>query len=355
MKAAHDTKAITKILFILILLLVTLISSIFTYLLVAGYYINLGIEIPENPTISIIDISLDIQNTETFSFTVLNPTYSPTEARITEIFVATEDDRTHKISSVNPQLPTSLDKGQRETFNCFWNWGDYTNEILKVIVVLEDGSGAVYKIETVTSVLEITSVAFSPANTQQFDVIIRNPESSNLDLNVTKITVTMENGTVFDVRQITPSIPKLLTIGTYNTFTCAWDWTQYRGMNATVTAYTSQGYAFHRIETTPNPALLTITNDRFTASDMTSFNITVKNSENSIVPANITTVEIFLNDGTTQEILVESPPDLPYILQIGDSVTLKCQFDWSQRRTETIAIIVRTPEGYLGYLQKTLP
>ena len=88
---------------------------------------------------------------------------------------------------------------------------------------------------------------------------------------------------------------------------------------------------------------------------MTNFNITVKNSENSIVAANLTLVELTFEDYTTEEVSIESPPDLPYTLQIGDTVTLKCLWDWSDNRGETIAITVETPEGYLGYIQQTLP
>jgi hypothetical protein len=354
-KIAQNVKAISRLLFILLLLLAMIIGSIFSYLVLAGYYINLGIEVPENTTISVTDVSLDIQNSETFNITILNPTYSPTSAKITEISVATQDNTVHKVLKVNPQLPYELDKGQEETFICDWNWGDYTDETVKVIVVVEDGSGAVYEIKTASAALEITSAVLTTADTQHFNVTIKNSEASASDLNVTKMTVTMENGTVFDVREVTPSIPKLLLVGTSYTFKCTWDWTQYRGMNATINVYTSQGYAFHRTETTPKAAQLSITAAIFSTADMTYFNITVKNSENSIVSADLTTVELLFSNGTTQEVPVESPPELPYTLPIGDTVTLKCLWDWSDNRTETVAIMVKTPEGYLGYFQKTIP
>ncbi|MCK4885001.1 hypothetical protein KAS24_02915, partial [Candidatus Bathyarchaeota archaeon] len=173
--------------------------------------------------------------------------------------------------------------------------------------------------------------------------------------NVTKITVTMENGTDFNVREISPSIPKMLLKNTSYRFTCSWDWTNYRGMNATINVFTLQGYAFHRTETTPKPAQLSITDAIFDTSSMTFFNITVKNSENSIVSANLTLVEIVFADYTTLEVSIESPPELPYTLPIGDTVTLKCLWDWVDNRGETIAITVKTPEGYLGYLQQTIP
>jgi hypothetical protein len=353
-KIARNLNAISKLLFILLLLLAMIIGSIFSYLLVVGYYINLDIKVPENTTLSVTDVSINMQNTETFNITILNPTYSPTKAKITEISVATQDNKVHKISNVDPQLPYELDKGQEETFNCNWNWGDYTSETLKVIVMVEDGSGAVYEIETAAVGLKITAAVFTTADTQHFNITINNPEGSASDLNVTKITVTMENGTVFQVREITPSIPKLLLIDTYNTFKCSWDWTYYRGMNATINVYTSQGYAFHRTETTPKPAQLSIINPIFDTSNVTVFEITVKNSENSIVSANLTLVEILFSNGTTLEVPVESP-ELPYTLPIGDTVTFKCLWNWVNNREETIAIMVKTPEGYLGYLQHTIP
>jgi hypothetical protein len=354
-KIARNVKAISKLLFILLLLLAMIIGSIFSYLLLVGYYINLETRIPENTTISVIDVNLDMQNAETFNITLLNPTYSPAEATIKEIWVATEDNEAHRILSVNPQLPYELGKGKEETFNCAWNWGDYIGETMKVIVLVEDGSGAVYEIETASVRLEITAAVFATDDTQHFNLTIHNPEASVIDLNVTKITVSMENGTVFNVREITPSIPKVLLVDTYNPFKCSWDWTYYRGMNATINVFTSQGYAYHLTKTTPKPAQLSITDAVFDVYNMTFFNITVKNSENSIVSANLTLVEMLLEDYTSLELSVESPPELPYTLPIGDTVTFKCLWDWVDNRGETIAITVKTPEGYLGYLQQTIP
>jgi hypothetical protein len=354
-KAARNLKAISKLLLILLLLLATIIGSILSYLLLAGYYLNLDIKVPENTTLSVVDVGLTMQNAETFNITVLNPTYSPTEAKITEISVATENDEIHTIMNVKPELPYRLDKGQEQTFVCDWNWGDYAGETLKVIIVAEDGSGAVYEIETATVGLEISSAIFTTSDTQHFNVTVKNPAASASDLHVTKITVTMENGTEVNIREANPTIPRILPIDTSTTFVCSWDWTYYRGMNATINVYTSQGYLFHRTETTPKPAQLSITDAIFDPSTLSSFSITVKNSENSIVAANLSTVEIRFTDQTTQEVSVESPPDLPYTLPIGDSVTLKCLWNWSGHREETVVIYVKTPEGYLGYKQQTLP
>jgi len=354
-KTARNLNAISKILLILLLLLAMIIGSIFSYLLLAGYYMNLDIKVPENTTLSVVDVNLNMQNAETFNITILNPTYSPTEAKITEISVATEDNEIHAILTVNPELPYELDKGQEETFTCDWNWGDHAGETLKVIIVAEEGSGAVYEVETASVGLEISSAIFTTTDTQHFNVTIKNPATSASDLKVTKITVTMENGTDVNIRETTPPIPVTLLTGTSTTFVCSWNWTHYRGVNATINVYTSQGYEFHRTETTPKAAQLSITDATFDSSALSRFSITVKNSENSIAAANLTLVEIMFEDYTTVEVPVESTPELPYTLPIGGTVTLKCLWDWSDYRGETVGIQVKTPEGYLGYKQQTLP
>jgi len=354
-KTARNLNAISNILLILLLLLAMIIGSIFSYLLLAGYYMNLDINVPENATLSVVDVNLNMQNAEAFNVTILNPTYSPTEAKITEISVATEDNEIHAILTVNPELPYELDKGQEETFTCYWNWGDHAGETLKVIILAEEGSGAVYEVETASVGLEISSAIFTTTDTQHFNVSIKNPATSASDLKVTKITVTMENGTDVNIRETTPPIPVTLLTGTSTTFVCSWNWTHYRGVNATINVYTSQGYEFHRTETTPKAAQLSITDATFDSSALSRFSITVKNSENSIAAANLTLVEIMFEDYTTVEVPVESPPELPYTLPIGDTVTLKCLWDWSDHRGETVGIQVKTPEGYLGYKQQTLP
>lgn len=355
MKVTKNLKAISKILFILLLLLALIIGSIFSYLILAGYYLNLGVEVPEKNTISIVDANLDTQNTEAFDITVLNPTYSPSKAAIKEIWVATADDTVHQVENIDPQLPYELGKGETKVFNCNWDWGSYTSQALKIMVLVEDGSGAVIEVETAEVGLAITSTVFNPEYSNYFNVSIRNAAGSPNDFNITKITVTMDNGTEFQVREITPSIPALVKIGTTATFMCSWDWTTYRGMNVTVNAFTSEGYAFHRTSTTPKKAQLSITNPVFATTDMTSFNITVTNSEYSIDVANLTTVEVVFSNYTLLEVSVEEPPALPYVLQIGDSVTIKCLLDWSGTREETIDFYVSTPEGYLGYLRYAIP
>ncbi|MCW4015080.1 MAG: hypothetical protein NWF06_01800 [Candidatus Bathyarchaeota archaeon] len=354
MKVAKNVNAISRLLFILMLLLALIIGSIFSYLVVAGYYLNLGIEVPENPTVSVIDIKLDIQNAESFNITILNPTYSPTDATIKEISVITEDDKAHSISSTEPELPYTLDVADQETFLCNWNWGDYLGETVDIIVLVEDGSGAVYQLETISVGLEVESATFTSTDTKHFNLTISNPEASALDFNVTKVTLTLEDGTETNIQEIKPSVPELISTGTSTTFVCTWDWTDYRGMNVTITVYTLQGYAFYLTESTPKAAQILVTDLEFDSSTLTHFDITVKNYEYSIEEANLTTVEVLLENEFI-EVSVVSPGELPYLLPIGESVTLTCYWDWSDYRETTVGVTVETSEGFVGYTYQTTP
>jgi hypothetical protein len=346
-KIARNIKAISKILFILLLLLALVIGSIFSYLLIVGYYITLDIRVPVNTTISVLDVAFNPQDSETFNITILNPTYSPTQATITEIYVATEDDIVYKISDVNPQLPFDLDKGQDETFVCRLNLGEHSGENVKLMVLVEDGSGSAYEFEITPVKVIITGTVFTTDDTQHFDVTISNPDDSTINLDLTRIAVTMDNETFFEVSEITPTIPRVLSPGILQAFRCSWDWTYYRGRNATISVFTYQGYTASRIATTPKPVQLSIAEINVDSSNTTYFNVTVTNSEHSIISANITSIKLNLEDETTVEVVTESP-SLPYTLSIGETVTLKCLWDWTDRRGEGVIVVVDTSEGYFG-------
>jgi hypothetical protein len=352
-RVTKNAKAVSKIVFILLLILFMVISSIFTYLIVAGYYLNLGTGVPETTTLSIKEVSFDTGKPGTFDLTVLNPTYSPTSANITQIYVITEDDTIYTIATTSPTLPSIVAKGKEATFSCTWNWADYSDELVKVVVIVADGSGSVYETE-VAPVKMTISPLFSVADTKHFNITLNNLEGSALDLTVNKVTVTLDNGTERQITQITPSIPKEIVSGGRQAFNCTWDWAQYRERSVTITVNTEEGFVFTKETTTPDIVQIVITDINFDNTDFTSFQVTVKNTETSISSADISTVQLFFENGTLTEVPIHTPTT-PYNLPIGESVTLTCTLNWEQYRGETVSVSVETPEGYYGYNQLVLP
>jgi len=354
MKFTRNVKAISKLLLILLLLLATIVGAILSYLWVMGYFITLESVIPKKTTVSIENVTFNLQNASHFFVTLLNPSYSPTEANVTEIVASTGKD-IHNITEVHPLLPYRLLKGEEETFECVWNWANYTGETVKIVVFIADGSGSAYEVETSPVELMITAVIFTPVDTTHFNVTLYNSADSPIDLNFTRITVTMENGTTFEITEIAPSLPRLLSPNSYNAFNCSWDWSNYRGKNATISVYTSQGYMAYRLGRTSEPVMLTIPSVLFDPTNTTHFNVTVINSEYSLAQANITLITVTLQNGTSLEVTVEPPPSLPYSLPPDDTVTFKCSWNWTNHRGENVIITVETLKGYKTSYPYTIP
>jgi hypothetical protein len=338
--------------FIIGIIIAAIIGAAGSIAVISLLNIDFGSTIPENTTISVTDVNIDVENAESFSLTVLNPTYSPTVATIKQIMVITQDDEVHNILSLSPQLPFELNKGKEQTFDCNWNWGDYIGETANIVVVVEDGSGAVYELGAVAVGLEIKQSSFSGSDTEHFKLYIENPEESEVEFQITKIVVTLENGTELDMRDTSPALPTTLSKNTTSTITCAWNWGDYRDKDITITAYTSQGYQFSEERSTPTLSQILVTDVEFDTTSLQTFEITVENSEYSVEPATIVVVEV-ITDSETINVPLTSPQSLPFDIPIGDSVTMTCNWNWSANRDQNIVITVETSEGFLGYSYQT--
>ncbi|MFZ7137297.1 MAG: hypothetical protein ACOWW1_02605 [archaeon] len=352
MRRSKKVIGIPKQKFIIGIIIAAIIGAAGSIAVISLLNINFGSTIPKNTTISVTDVDINVEDAETFSLTVLNPTYSPTKATIKQIIVITQDDEVHNILSLSPQLPFELNQGKEQTFSCDWTWGDYIGETANIVVVVEDGSGAVYELEAVAVGLEIKQSSFSGSDTEHFKLYIENPEESEVDFTITKIVVTLkENGTELDMRETTPSLPTTVSKNSTSTITCEWDWGDYRDKDITITAYTSQGYQFSEERSTPKRSQILVTDVKFDTTSLQTFDITVENSEYSIDPATIVAIEVTTD--TTITVPVTSPQALPYDIAIGDSVTMTCTWDWSATREQNIFITVETSEGFIGYSYET--
>jgi len=91
MKFTQNIKAISKLSLIILLLISFVIGAFLSYLWVMGYVTELGIRVPEKTTVAITNVSFTPQNTSFFNVTLLNPSYSPSEANIIGIVPLTGD------------------------------------------------------------------------------------------------------------------------------------------------------------------------------------------------------------------------------------------------------------------------
>ena len=353
MKTAHNIKAISKILFILLLVLAMIIGSIFSYMLIIGYYLNLESNVPDNPDLSITDVRFDPENAANFTITILNPTYSAGAASVTEISVTTADNKVHLVTETQPQLPTELKKGQSKNFTCFWNWGNYTGQTIDIIVIVDDGSGSTYTIKT-TNVELTMSLLFSLFDTTQFNLTLTNPTTSAINLQVTNATITTKNGSVFGIELVNNTFPQTFLRGDEDMFQCLWNWTDYKGEQVTLTVHTLQNISFYQSETLPAASQFTFTNIIFDTANMTTFNMTTQISDPNITSASITTFGVIFKNQTNEQLTVTSPSP-PYIISANETLTFEIMWNWEPYRGETVILGFDTEELDSGYFLYTIP
>jgi len=146
MRLIHDVKGISKLIFILLLLVSFIVGALLSYIWTMGYYASLEFHLPSQKNITIENVEFfSVENVTFFNVTILHPSYSPsTDVEIKQITVSTDDGLLHSPTATDPQLPQPLARGSSLTVKSFWNWANYTGQTVNVIAFVADGSGATF-------------------------------------------------------------------------------------------------------------------------------------------------------------------------------------------------------------------
>ncbi len=90
--------------------------------------------------------------------------------------------------------------------------------------------------------LTVTDVVFnSTISLTQFNVTVQNSASSATYVDVTEITVSV-NETIEHARVTNQELPYMLDPNSTVTFMCEWNWTAYQDMSVVITAHTLQRF-----------------------------------------------------------------------------------------------------------------
>ena len=351
----------------LLILASAIVGALLSYMWVVGYYENLNIRTPEESDVTITNATFLPRDTSLFNVTIFNPSYSPLDAVITRIAASTDDGLIHNVNTTDPALPYTLSKATRDfpglqTFECSWNWANYTGEEVGIVAFVADGSGPTLQAETPFIDLRITDVRFnSTISATHFNVTAQNHMSSatcNATVDVTEISVTVEDGFKPNITEIAPALPWTLNPSESQNFMCTWDWTRYQNTSVTVAVYTSQGYMCYATKTTPPPVTLEITDILFDVTNTTRFDVTVKNNQVSPTYLNVTKISVvvenqIIREWTTENGTAVNPP-IPFTLNKNSTETLACPWNWTQHRDENVTVTIYTLQGFMAnYTQAT--
>lgn len=246
MKLIRNAVAISRFIYILLLLVAAIVGAVLSYMWTMGYYISLGVELPEAPAVIITGATFDPEDPTFFNLTLLNPSFSPFSVSAAQVMVSLEDGVLEDVT-VDPKLPQEISIGESKILTCFWKWANHTDETVKIHVFVTGGSGATFQAKTHLVEIVITEAVFnSTISLTHFNITVQNSASSATQITISDITVDTAI-----VANVTPILPYALFPNSSISLTCSLNWTDYQGKEVIVKVETLQGYTGYRVQTIP--------------------------------------------------------------------------------------------------------
>jgi len=362
MRLTCDTKGISRLVLILLMLFFFAVGALFSYVYTMGFYAPSEFKLPNESVITIESVEFSDQNTSFFNVTLLNPSYSPSSVEVTRIEARTPDDNEiHMITNTQPTLPYQLERGEIREFQAMWNWANYTgiklpytDQPIEIRVFLADRRGEILEVKRPLTTLVITDLVFnSSISVNHFNATVQNVGSSKTYVNITAVSI---DGNIILRDAVTPSLPHSLNPGDAPVqFQCFYNWTDVQGREVTVRISTLQGYIAERTHTLPEPVTLetqVVFND---AVSTDHFNITVFNAANSSTYVDISRITVAVDGGTPFEV----SPLTSYQSRLykNASVLIMCAWNWGsfKGRSSTAEITVYTSQGFTVTKEDQIP
>ncbi len=349
MNLTQNLKGLSKLALLLLFVISFLLGAILSYVWTMGFYSPIEFSLPNQPSLTIENVQFYPEQPTLFNMTVLNPSYSPSDAKIEQINVHTTDGKLHSVASTSPTLSSlSIAPGKSETITSYWNWANYTDQKVDVYVILAEGSGPAIEARTAFMNLTVTDIVFEPSITSTWLNIRVESKGSPVSVDIDKISV---NET--EVTDTTPALPYKLDPNATVTFTLRHDWADLQNKTVTVAVRTTQGYVAAKSVNTPQMKL-GVSSIAFDSVATSYFNITIENSQASAAKVDINLITANVEG---QNITIEiTDPALPQSLEPGsDPLLLKCTWDWSSFKGKSVIITVYTAQGFKGSMETTVP
>jgi hypothetical protein len=335
----QETKAISTLLAILLILASTIIGAFISYMWVMGSYYNM----PENSTLLVVEnVVFPTDNFTYFNTTILNPSDSVSDVNITDFRLSIESrNETYMIETADPSLPFYLKIGARQSFRCITNWSNFAGETATIEPVAADASTKSNSYPTPMAKLAIFDFNASES-VEYFNVTVENYPESVMNLTVSDIMI--------DTLSVnaTPPLTQVLQPGQTQTFRCKFGWMILGGENATITVRTAEGFEQNYLTDQIRTALIYVGEPKFDYTNTTYFNVPVTSFPQSTTEVTLDRVNLTLQDNTT--ISVDTVPSLnilPISVSPNQSLTLMCLWDWNAHRNENITVNVYTrPPGF---------
>ena len=189
---------------------------------------------PQSLLFKLEEVSFNLNNTGTFSFTLWNMPASTQNATVSEIeFV--HGTNAIKINETSPSLPYTIAIVAKPKINCTLDWSSYKGENITIKIYTAEKVNL-----TIPYILPIVAVSANFNNntsTQYFSLAIQN--KAYLPVSITGINV---NGTDVNATLTYPKLPSTVEYAKTVQILCPLDWQPLSGKNIIITVATSAGF-----------------------------------------------------------------------------------------------------------------
>ncbi len=343
MNVRTDIKAISTLAVIILIVVSAIIGGIISYAFTIAYYAKK----PQGTTLTITGVYINKDNVNQFTISVLNPSYSPTDATISRIAISLEGEtQLYDVIETEPSIENGIAVavGESKNITCIKIRKDNANVTLgeligsfgfagkTVIIHVFSSDSVAANVETKLPFVQLNlNVNFNPKiSVKRFNVTVTNDPQSAVNVTVKDLEI----WGVIDVK-VDPNVreqPIIIQKGKSQDFMFNVNWS---GVSATVPliVYTEEGYKFKReIELKGFGAYIESVD--FSKEDTNHFHITILNSEASASYVNVTKIRCKLDNET----YLEQEFNLVGITP-NTTETLMFNWNWKEYRDRNVTIV----------------
>lgn len=322
-----NLKAVSTLAIILFMIISAIIGGLLSYMFTIAFFTK----IPEKTTITITDVYFDKENARSFKISLLNPSYSPTNATVTRIALSLKGgSELYDVVSTEPSIENGIViqkgetlnitclKAQRDNDDVSWGRlaGEFAGENITVHVFSPDSPAANVEVSVPFVKLRITDTDFDPkVSFSRFNITISNDVNSETNLTINEIMVGLVDLTKEDV---SPKLPLIIASNESVHFSCTGSWRNF--IKTTLSVSTEEGYVFCQDLELPK-VYTAIENLIFNEDHTDHVNVTAFNSAESVSYVNVTKIACTLENETTIERNYLS-------VGIAPNSTRAFKFDW---------------------------
>jgi len=306
-----------------------------------GYVASYLASIPKLVS-TVQSMSFNPAHTTYFNVTVANHVSTNTYLNVTRIRILLDNGTAMNVTTPLSPSTNGVLGNHTTTFKCAWDWTNYRNRnVIATVYMLQGINATGQQLTPPAGLLTITGAVFP--DTQHVLVTVQNSPYSKIPANFTRMQVQLENGAVYNISGVYPSLPRLVGIGNTTMFNAAWNWTNYPNEPIDIIIYTKEGYSTFWASTTPSnisnyKVFLSIKSATFNKTDTTQFFVNVTNSISSAESANVTRIAVLLENGTETNATMTSQT----IPNNGGTIPFTCGWDWSTYHDKSIVVLVYT-------------